>query len=822
MIKKRVIPLVIIVLSLLSLSIPLRLPIEGGYFFVVLGLVWLIFQLWKRSEFFVSKTFLVLCVWLIYLIIYQLFGEPIPASAKTVQTFIIFLMLTFFASSSLHTDEDRRPWEDALIILAIIISYFSLSEVVDWYSRFSNTVSALQVLPEPKIAYRLKGFFFGHPNPLAGFINFVWPILFIRFYNSHKKPIKIILAVANLILLTTMLFTNSRGGLLGTFAGILFLVTAILSVRGLFSGKMSIILEHIKREFKTIAACMFVLIVLLVGMLWRSVFTGQFFNRSFSGRGTIWKFSTQAFLENPIFGKGIGMFPVNYTRLAELPPGDFAPSAHNLLLQISVDYGVIGLLLACILIGIFLFFGYKKMVGVRSEQIPFEFAYISGGLAFLVQQSTDFMLVTINYLIISSVIGILILRYVVPTTTWRLNRKAYTVVGVLIVGVLASYQLLISKQVMSFAEYDKLANMAIIDDWTQLRKNICLSADKYPQNGLYQFECSQASAMILSEQFHTSSSINQDGLTNAIQYQRAGINISPYWSVQEANLATLYWVQGDRSRALVHMRKAVDSVPMYDLFLVNLGWMEESVGNQDLAIEYYTRALRLNPMINQSDFAAHSRLLNVAAENLMVWENSVELWDEWYGTARHDRPQYDSNYLSGIIAMSTGKNKLAIQKFESYLQEVRDPSNHVNIYVDLAYLYMKDGQSEIAYKIAKDVALLVTNDIPINSGPSLFALASILRKNGETDLAYDLMLKAYFKANGEIIYSRYYPAIYTQQFLGSDISPFLIRNQLVQLGIQEDWLWLIEEAAKRGEVTLAHNISNWQEGLSGIAYEAKK
>jgi tetratricopeptide (TPR) repeat protein/O-antigen ligase len=821
MMIKKGIPLVVIVLSLLFLFIPLKLPLEGGYFFVVLGLVWLTFQLWNRSEFFVSKAFLVLCVWLLYLLAYQLYGEPIPVSAITVQRFIIFLMLTFFTFSSLHSDEDRRPWEDALIIIAIIISYFSLSEIVDWYSRLSNAVKALQVIPDPQIAYRLKGFFFGHPNPLAGFINFVWPILFIRLYNAPKKTIKIIfLSASILILLTTMLYTNSRSGLLGTFAGFLFLVYAILSVRGLFSGKISILVEKIKRESKTISVGMFVLIALLVGMLWRSVFTGQFFNRSFSGRGTIWKFSTQAFLENPIFGKGIGMFPVNYTRLAELPPGDFAPSAHNLLLQISVDYGVIGLLLVCSLIGIFLIFSYKKLVGVRSGQIPFEFAYIAGGLAFLLQQSIDFMLVTTNYLIFSCVIFILIFRYVIPATTWRLNRKAFAAVGILIVGILAFYQFIISQHVMSFAEYSDLANMAGSDNWTQLRKNICLSADKYPQNGLYQFECSQASAEILSEQFHTNSSINKDDLADAIHYQRAGINNSPYWSVQEANLAALYWVGGERSRALVHMRQAVDSAPMYDLFLVNLGWMEESVGNRDLAIEYYTRALRVNPMINQSAFAAHSRLLNVAAEDLMVWENSVELWDEWYGAARHDRPQYDRNYWSGVIALSTGRNKLANQRFERYLQEVGAPGTYV--YTNLAYLYMIDGQSVIAYKIAKDLAILTTNDIYGLDTPSLSVVASILRKNGETDLAYDLMLKAYREASGEIVYLRYYPAIYTQQFLGSDISPLLIRSQLVPLGTQEDWLWLIEEAAKKGDVTLAHNISNWQEGLSGIAYEAEK
>jgi hypothetical protein len=151
MMIKKGIPLVVIVLSLLFLFIPLKLPLEGGYFFVVLGLVWLTFQLWNRSEFFVSKAFLVLCVWLLYLLAYQLYGEPIPVSAITVQRFIIFLMLTFFTFSSLHSDEDRRPWEDALIIIAIrncrlVFKAFKCSKGITSNTRSPNSLPLERIL----------------------------------------------------------------------------------------------------------------------------------------------------------------------------------------------------------------------------------------------------------------------------------------------------------------------------------------------------------------------------------------------------------------------------------------------------------------------------------------------------------------------------------------------------------------------------------------------------------------------------------------------------------------------------------------------------
>ncbi len=99
-------------------------------------------------------------------------------------------MLTLFMYSSLRCDTDRKAWENALIVLAIVVSLMSVLEVFKWYSKYSATIASLQVLPMPQIAYRLKGYFFGHPNPLAGFLNFVWPIIFIRLYTSKESLAK--------------------------------------------------------------------------------------------------------------------------------------------------------------------------------------------------------------------------------------------------------------------------------------------------------------------------------------------------------------------------------------------------------------------------------------------------------------------------------------------------------------------------------------------------------------------------------------------------------------------------------------------------------
>ncbi len=328
MIKKDSFSTFWLVIVLMFIYVPASLPIEGGGVFIVMGILLLCVQTFKYSSFFISKSFIFFAIVLVYLFIYSFYGKHIPIAIITLQRAIGYLLLALFAYVSVISDAARRVWENALIILAIFVSLMSLYEALDWYWRYFSVARFLQYVPKPQVAYRLSGYLFGHPNPLAGFLNFVWTLIFLRLYNSKKIKEKFFWSAGLLIIGVAFIYTNSRGALLGTFVEVIFLFIALMLSKGL-GFKLKSVLES-KRTKTIFFAGIAVLFTLFLSMLWRSVFTGQFGNRNFSGRGTIWKYSWQAVQENPIWGQGIGAFPVSYTRLAQLPPGDYAPSAHNL------------------------------------------------------------------------------------------------------------------------------------------------------------------------------------------------------------------------------------------------------------------------------------------------------------------------------------------------------------------------------------------------------------------------------------------------------------------------------------------------------------
>ena len=800
-------------LFLIFLAVPLAFPVEGGIFLIGFSIIWFGFQLWRYATFRISSAFVFMVVLVLYLIGYAQLSPPTPITHILVQRTLTFLMLAILISTSLRSHDDRLPWENALIILAIIVSTWSLVEMAVWYYRYMNTASMLQILPPPEMAYRPRGNLFGHPNPLAGFLNFVWPIVFIRLYREKIFSQKLLGALGLALFLLTIYFTNSRGALMGTLAGMVFLFLVVVFSKVDTKHRFSLSAIN-KQRLIILSASLGVVILLAAGMLWRSTLTGQAQNRSFSGRGTIWKYSWQAFTDEPIIGQGIAAFPISYTRLAQLPPGDYAPSAHNLLLQVAVDYGLIGFIFLGVMLIAFAYSAAKKLWIELPSQPQFPLAYLAGGIAFLAQQMVDFMLVTTIYLVLFILVLILITRYATSFREWELNRKNYAILGGFVLGLWVIYQTVVSSTVVDYESITRRAALAADGQWEQLQQLICATTRAYPENALYQFDCSMASAQLISQHYQQDG-INQSLLDQALSQQQSGYNLNPYWMTQEANLAVLYWIQGERAHAIEVMQRAADAAPAYELFWLNLGWMQEQIGNQNAALDAYTRALRLNPFIVRSVFMQKSALISQAAEDLTQWAASESEWPSWYDSRRHDRSKYDQDYWKGGLQLTLGQTQQAVNTLETALKK---GSVDQFLYTNLTYAYQLNGQTELAFHTAQDVALLHQNNIRKQDFPTeLSIIASILYKNGETDQAYDLLLEAYQLYIEQIVYRRYYAQIYAQQSTLGEISPWLVRTYFILTDTQEAWNWFAQEAARRGDPQLSQAVKAWLIQLDGIA-----
>ena len=372
----------------------------------------------------------------------------------------------------------------------------------------------------------------------------------------------------------------------------------------------------------------------------------------------------------------------------------------------------------------------------------------------------------------------------------------------------------ISSQISDFLAHSDVAKLAVNSHWDDMQNDICQLADDKKGNALYDFECSMAMAQKISLRIHNGGTINDDLLSSAISYQKSGQDLNPYWAIQEANLSVLYWENNQKNEALYHMRNAVNAAPKSHLLLTNLGWMEEQLGNNTNAMNYYTRAVRLAPWMRGSLFTQQSNMFQTAAADLDNWIELDDLWSDWY--AEYDLAPSSFEAIKGSIALFGNQPEVAVQYRE--LSQNKNPGN-INTNSILALAYQRNGQLENAFELAQ-VAYLIykknTENITV-SNLTIEIIGSIMLDNGEIDLAYELLSDAFEKRKNQTVYDFYYSYTYGQPIIMTDISPFLIMSGSVLTETYTDWLWLAGEAIRRGDPELSNSIRLWLAGLPGIA-----
>ena len=166
-----------------------------------------------------------------------------------------------------------------------------------WTPSVARTVSLM-----PSLSSNL-------PGMLAAISGAGWTAFALSARRRSRRAAGIVLAIASLAVVMT---SGSRSGMLAFAAG----TVAVLLLR---------------RPTRTALAAVVVLGALVAASI---VVTWDRFERA-----RIWSGTVRALVESPIVGRGIGSFPVAYV------PGSGPPDpvgAHNTLLQIAIDLGLLG------------------------------------------------------------------------------------------------------------------------------------------------------------------------------------------------------------------------------------------------------------------------------------------------------------------------------------------------------------------------------------------------------------------------------------------------------------------------------------------------
>lgn len=231
----------------------------------------------------------------------------------------------------------------------------------DWIAKSGPIAALTELLPNTQIALPGLGDGAAHPNQVAGTLLFYFPLLWsvtIAHWSIQGRWQRLWLLGLSLVATAVLILTQSRSGWLagiGSLYLLLLLWTAVLPRAH----------PHHKRVLlaSIIFTLLGVLTFFLIGperlaSLWQDPAQETAIGslRSIGFRQELWHWTILMLQDFPFTGVGLGSFQHVSRRLypVMIAPGYPLTHAHNVFLQIGVDYGLIGLSLYLALMGILL------------------------------------------------------------------------------------------------------------------------------------------------------------------------------------------------------------------------------------------------------------------------------------------------------------------------------------------------------------------------------------------------------------------------------------------------------------------------------------
>ena len=258
---------------------------------------------------------------------------------------------------------------------------------------------------------------FVNKNHAAGYYVLPYALGFGLLLRKSIRPNRrIIYGVLTLITGVAVMLSRSRGGLVSIMVASLFMIVLNGALpREDLTGS----LErggHRWLTWKLAAAVAVFLVAIFSAALWinnRSldqVLLG--FNKdnalaTLGGRAEIWRSSIQMIKDRPILGSGFGTFPVNFPRFTLFDGHLTAEAAHNDYLQVLCDTGIIGAIIATVILAVYAV-NIKRALWSRAGYLGgIQLGTLGGIVAILIHSLFDFNLQIYSVALTFSVFAVL-------------------------------------------------------------------------------------------------------------------------------------------------------------------------------------------------------------------------------------------------------------------------------------------------------------------------------------------------------------------------------------------------------------------------------
>jgi O-antigen ligase len=261
-------------------------------------------------------------------LVFRISAYPHDSISIALQYFS-YAILCFLAAQTLLRGAQART-------LALIVSLYGAALAGFALIQGLSSNGRLYWIRQPRMGGWIYGPYVNH-NHYAGLMEMLVPIpLVLSLTHIASSKARTAAASAAAVMVGTIFLSGSRGGMLAIFAEVIILaVLLIKQKRGL-------------RTAVGIGVFLTIVVALLVwvggGELSRRIATVTTSHSDLSSdvRSYINRDGLRMFLKRPVFGWGLGTFPVVYPQFRTFYTNFFVNEAHNDYLQLLVEMGLLG------------------------------------------------------------------------------------------------------------------------------------------------------------------------------------------------------------------------------------------------------------------------------------------------------------------------------------------------------------------------------------------------------------------------------------------------------------------------------------------------
>lgn len=309
-------------------------------------------------------------------------ARALSADPYATRFFLILLVVyfVFFATALVYIPGGERPKRIAIgtIVFGALLAFFGILQRLSMLEAIYGLRVTPQAIPFGP---------FVNQHHFAALMQMTSGVaLGFLFGSGVTRDRKIFVALAAGIMGMAIIFTGSRGGMIGYLSVVAFAAVASFVRPDRKRGEDPDARERRNRNLLVVIAAGGLVVLVLGSVLFlggqesllRGIGLQQTQSDVTSGRIHFWSVAWQIFLENPIIGSGMNSFGVAFTRFDTWNGFYRVEQAHNDYLQMLADGGILGF--ACVAAFAVLFLR-KGISAIGDQKDKVNRSVVTGALA---------------------------------------------------------------------------------------------------------------------------------------------------------------------------------------------------------------------------------------------------------------------------------------------------------------------------------------------------------------------------------------------------------------------------------------------------------